>query len=457
MAWTKAKTAVIAGAAVILATGTGVVVVKETHHARKPVHLAAGALPQTPEELDAWYVEPPAGQNAATVVLRGIDARNVAGVQQMADLPVLGKLPPPDPAAPLPPAVKTALTAFVQRNREALQCFSQAAQFEQSRYPIDLSQGANTLLPHLTGVKSAAQICQMATLLDADNGNGKKAGDDVGMTLAVARSLKAEPTLVSQLVRAAAISLAVDGLNQSVNRTTLPAESLSTLAKMFQNLEDYDTRGEGFGRALVAEKVDHLALLKHPKELVRLLETPGAFGLDDGQCQQLAQHLKNATNLKEEQDFFEATFQQLWTARQTDFPERLKSFDDVLHQRTSEASDSGLLLNKMYWNGVDNAVRREATSLANERLALTALALEQFRAARGNRYPNGLSELTPDFLAAPLTDPFNGQPLHYRTQGAGYVVYSLGPDLKDDGGRRRTGGSGGKGDIVFAVVNPPAP
>ena len=455
MAWTKAKTAVIVGAAVILATGTSVVVAKHVHHPRKIVHLAAGALPQTPEELDAWYVEPPAGQNAAIFNLRGIDARNVEGVQQMADLPVLGKLPPPDPAVPLPPAQKTALTAFLQRNREALQFFSQGAQFEQGRYPIDLTQGANTLLPHLAGVKSAAQICQMATILDADNGNGKKAGDDVVMTLALARSLKAEPTYISQLVRVAAIAIAVDGLNQSVNRTTLPAESLSTLAKMFQDLEDYDTRGEGFSRALVAERVDHFALLKHPQELVHLLETPGAFGLDDGQCRELVQHLKNATNLKEEQDFFVATFQQLWTARLAAFPERTKSFDDVLHQRTSEAADRGLLLNKMYWNGLDHAVSREAASLANERLALTALALEQFRAARGNRYPNGLAELAPDYLAAPLMDPFNGQPLHYRKQGAGYMLYSVGPDLKDDGGRRRTGGS--NGDIVFAVINPPAP
>jgi len=186
-----------------------------------------------------------------------------------------------------------------------------------------------------------------------------------------------------------------------------------------------------------------------------LLDTPGSFNLDDGPRQQMAKHLQNASNLKDEQDFFEATFQQLWTARQAAFPERTKNFDDVLHQRTSEASDRGLLLNKMYWNGLDHAVSREAASLANERLALTALALEQFRAARGNRYPNGLSELAPDYLAAPLMDPFNGQPLHYRKQGAGYVLYSVGPDLKDDGGRRRTGG--GNGDIVFAVVNPPAP
>jgi hypothetical protein len=57
-------------------------------------------------------------------------------------------------------------------------------------------------------------------------------------------------------------------------------------------------------------------------------------------------------------------------------------------------------------------------------------------------------------LNAVLTDPFDGQPLRYRNQGTGYVLYSIGPDLKDDGGKPM---NGKEGDIVFTVVTPPAP
>ena len=31
-------------------------------------------------------------------------------------------------------------------------------------------------------------------------------------------------------------------------------------------------------------------------------------------------------------------------------------------------------------------------------------------------------------------DPFNGQPLHLKKGPEGWMVYSVGPDLKDDGG-----------------------
>jgi hypothetical protein len=47
-----------------------------------------------------------------------------------------------------------------------------------------------------------------------------------------------------------------------------------------------------------------------------------------------------------------------------------------------------------------------------------------------------------------------GQPLRYRQQGAGYALYSIGPDLKDDGGKRMKGKDG---DMAFSVTTPPVP
>jgi len=65
-----------------------------------------------------------------------------------------------------------------------------------------------------------------------------------------------------------------------------------------------------------------------------------------------------------------------------------------------------------------------------------------------------LTALTPVYLTATPLDPFDGQPLRYRKQGDGYVLYSIGSDLNDDSGARKTGKNG---DIVFTVVTPPKP
>lgn len=447
MAWTQAKTVIITATAILLAAGTGGVIHHELR-APKPVHLAPGALPQTLAELNAWYVEPPAGKNAATVIQHGLDAVQTNGLP-LADLPILGKLPPPSHSSPLPPAEQTALADFWQRNQQARQFFAQGGRLEQSRYPIDLTQGtenAVTWLPHFAGLKYAEQMVEMSALANAANGQGKLAADDVLTILGLARSLNAEPLLISQLVRVAGVSLAVDALNQTVNRVTLPPESLDELAKALQEQEDYDARGEGFTRALVGEKVCQMAPLKDLKLFIKMLNPPGT---PDAERTSLAS-LKSA-NFKAEQDYLEGTFQQLWSARQTPYPHRLHNVAEVFQQRADGAVSEGLRFNRMFWQGMDNICNREASSLANLRLARTAVALEQYRAAHGNRYPTHLAELVPASLDAVPADPFDGQPLRYRQAGPGYVLYSIGPDLKDDGGKRMVKSIG---DQVFAVSAP---
>ena len=67
-------------------------------------------------------------------------------------------------------------------------------------------------------------------------------------------------------------------------------------------------------------------------------------------------------------------------------------------------------------------------------LARLACALERCRLARG-AFPQALSELTPDFLASLPAEIVNGEPYRYRRTGDGrFVLYSVGPDLRDDGG-----------------------
>jgi hypothetical protein len=44
--------------------------------------------------------------------------------------------------------------------------------------------------------------------------------------------------------------------------------------------------------------------------------------------------------------------------------------------------------------------------------------------------------LAPHYLPAIPVDPCGGQPLHYaiKAGGSGFLLYSIGPDLKDNGG-----------------------
>ncbi len=179
----------------------------------------------------------------------------------------------------------------------------------------------------------------------------------------------------------------------------------------------------------------------------------GATEMPREQLRRMVEHLKQPGSLKAEHDYLETSFQQILSARKETFPDRLKAAD-LIQQCATEATNQGLLFCGWSLPDLTGAVRREARCLANLRLAVTAVALEQFRAAHNNRYPASLSELAPNYLDAVLTDPFDGQPLRYQKQGNGYLLYSIGADLKDDGGKPMNGKGG---DIVFSVVSPPTP
>jgi len=78
-------------------------------------------------------------------------------------------------------------------------------------------------------------------------------------------------------------------------------------------------------------------------------------------------------------------------------------------------------------------LRRKAEAV--EDLLLLALALRAYQGERG-RYPDRLEALVPAYLKRVPPDPFGkgGAPI-YRPEGSRYVLYSLGPDGKDDGGK----------------------
>jgi hypothetical protein len=80
---------------------------------------------------------------------------------------------------------------------------------------------------------------------------------------------------------------------------------------------------------------------------------------------------------------------------------------------------------------VQDAVDRARQGYDN---LVVAFALARYRADRGG-YPKQLGELTPKYLDRVPGDSFSGNPLVYRPGGSGYVLYSVGLNGRDDGGR----------------------
>src|SRR5262249_58284858 len=75
--------------------------------------------------------------------------------------------------------------------------------------------------------------------------------------------------------------------------------------------------------------------------------------------------------------------------------------------------------------------------------------------AEQGRYPKELEALAPAHLARVPQDLFSGKPLIYRPGETGYLLYSVGPNGKDEGGRGPEDEP--SGDDLAVRMPPPEP
>jgi hypothetical protein len=94
---------------------------------------------------------------------------------------------------------------------------------------------------------------------------------------------------------------------------------------------------------------------------------------------------------------------------------------------------------------------RHKKVVAHERLLVAELALRCCRSEQG-QVPTGLEQLVPKYLQRVPLDPFSSSPVIYRPQGTNWLLYSVGEDGADDGGKRvgrSVSGTVTKGDLFY--------
>src|SRR5262249_51323946 len=98
----------------------------------------------------------------------------------------------------------------------------------------------------------------------------------------------------------------------------------------------------------------------------------------------------------------------------------------------SQRKEMPLVARQLAWYA-ERISESHRASRAELRSAVAALAAERFRRRHG-RWPERLEELVPDFLEKLPPDPFAGGPLLFKRLADGVVIYSAGPDERDDDG-----------------------
>jgi hypothetical protein len=143
--------------------------------------------------------------------------------------------------------------------------------------------------------------------------------------------------------------------------------------------------------------------------------------------------------------------------------DRLKRNKDMKSLLSSPDPESkielseGIGLNTPYRMLPPLVVQNSTMASVSMRFDLTKLgfALVAYRSDHDS-YPAKLAELAPKYVAEIPKDVFNDLELHYKLDGEGYVIYSVGPNGVDDGGKGMDDAKNGESwdDIALAVPGP---
>jgi hypothetical protein len=405
--------------------------------------IRAAGYPVTGAELNDWYAIPDNAENAAYVFMDAFSFYAEADPEERKPLPIVGQEELPGRTEPLAEETKSLIAAYLADNRRAIELLHEAAVLEHCRYPVDFRKGLDTKIPHFTDVRRCAKLLELETIFFAENGQAEQAIHSLKSMFALARSLSKEPMLISQLVRIACQALGVFGLERVINGTELADKQLAELGLILAEAQDL----AAMARAMTGERCQVIELFGGParkifKSMVStappapLMALYRAAGLSD----------KDALMYLDLMDGY---------IKAGTLPLHLRQeAADAVEEKLEEISKIHILA-RMLAPAFARVLTLDLRTIARLRTARVALAVQRYRLAKG-RLPGSIAGLVPAYLDAVPKDPFDGQNMRYERLAVGYVVYSVGEDLSDDGGKEkppRTKGRRERGnyDITFIV------
>jgi hypothetical protein len=324
--------------------------------------------------------------------------------------------------------------------REQYEATSQAEQYESQR--------------HLAKFRGCVRMLATRAQLQAENGEIDEALRTVLTAFKTASSLRNEPRLLSQLVRLASEGIAAYNLEEVLNsgrESTALYDSLmdEIRAERKANLTQYALGGE------IPGGPPHFSELRQAGETLSEENIRGRFEMED----RINKWVSDMYNLPRRRRDHRAELTELLSDLRKEGPEQFWHREELIHLQTMSTLYS--LAGEPYWKARDrlNELRDEFESIPGNRgfwtryllpprlrtfdsearldaqlgTAELALAVRIYK-AKHKFYPSSLAQLVPDILPELPKDPYTGEDFLYNPRGMTILIYSVGPNLKDDGG-----------------------
>ena len=324
---------------------------------------------------------------------------------------------------------------------QALSIIEQGAQRHSCRFEHDYNAGFNMLMPNLGGFRNIIRILEAKSCLEAEAGRPDAAWNLVQTQLRFADSLRNEPILISMLIRITSIKISCETMWRICENVPPNAEQCRTIENMLLDYEDRTPLilaldGE---RLLCGEWAFNL--LKHGsfKELTSSTGSELGFGevllglYSAFKPLSLADHAAYVRIMGD----YTRLVQQPHSPNET----------AALMRQVEESRSRLYVITNILEPAVPRVIELYSELLTQMRITRAGLALLQEKKAHGV-FPDTLEKLK----MKNLDDPFSKELLRYKPQEQGFILYSIGPDEKDNGGSPKQKKQKDNWDIVWSYT-----
>jgi len=408
-----------------------------------PAQYFGPEIPLTPQALEEYYRLPDGVEDTTALWLAAVEQLNTtAYVSETAGIPIVKNNPGVVPKSGITWPAEPQAVRLLEKYRGSLQQLYAAAEKGGAvRYPTRFADAWAMEMDEEAKIVEAGRLLHLDARVSARQGDASGTARALRTLSRLARSFDGYPNIVAQTayVRfSETFLLTVADLLPDVEFSD------GDLAMLSRELEQVDLDRSMYC-SLIGELVNGLLAFDDEEMLGILYDRLSGRSLMDERSKQaraLVDTLKSrssAAALKDKEDYLRKTQTILAVAREP-FPQKwesAKKFPDVAEpldpSRKSPPVES--LITSLLQSRPRTAFQDYANFTASFNNAIAAIAVERFRRGRG-QLPSELAALIPDYLTQIPQDPFDGKPLRYRVESDHYLVYSVGANGVDDGGKQ---------------------
>ena len=345
------------------------------------------------------------------------------------------RLPMPTPIPPQPSPV-----SWVQARQAAesvkgiIPLTQEALSKPECKFPVNWKDGIGAKFPHLARWRQLTRALCAQSLLYAHDGKMNEALSTIDLALRSSKAAKDEPTLITTLVTIACTRIS-DNTLRAILKYDTPTESQSK--KLFDLLSRTDYRPE-FAYAVKSEIALGLWVFDYTLKngVSGILETTGNANNPGEQPTALIRMARGISDYAwRPMLYVDGGIYLKHTI--TNAQAAAKPYRDAVHQievNQSTQLPQYAIVSRILTPVLSMGSIKVDSTRAQTALTQILLASNVYKSKTGS-YPESIAQLRTKVNWAIPVDPYTSKDFIYKRTPNGFQAYSIGSNLKDDGGR----------------------